>query len=115
MNILIDNCIRNEGTHYDIALYIYELLKNKNKLLFQSIKNNDEIDDKIKQKELKKIYENKLKTEIKGTIVNKFIERSFYWNENNENIKANILIEIANKLKKDNFIKGIIKELRQFY
>jgi len=115
MNNLIDNCIRNKGTHYDIALYIYELLKDKNNELFELLKNNDKIEDKIIRKNQKILYENDLKTIIKGGIVNNFIERSFYWNDNNENIKAMILIEIANKLKNDNFIKGIIKELRQFY
>jgi hypothetical protein len=100
----IDNCISSRGSHYDISLYIYENLK----ILNFEYKNNDiEI---IKY----------LKNYIKSVIVNDFIKKSLYYAELNDNndgndIKSIKLLEIANKLKNEKFLKDILKELRQFY
>ena len=100
----IDNCISSRGSHYDISLYIYENLKI---LKFEYKDNDIEI---IKY----------LKNYIKSVIVNDFIKKSLYYaqlNDNNDgnNIRSIKLLEIANKLKNEKFLKDILKELRQFY
>jgi hypothetical protein len=112
----IDNCI--SGSHYNISLYIFEKIKNKHKYNTDNnewfyLNNNNEwiIDNKL----------NNLIIEIKSKIVNDFILRSIYLNDiknnnNDDNVfKSNKLLEIANKLKNDKFIKDIIKEIKQFY
>jgi len=98
----IDNCISSRGSHYDICLYINETLKDI------SIKNNLEENP------------NYLKNYIKSVIVNDFITRSLYYSNLNDNNKDNEiktikLLEIANKLKNEKFLKDILKEMRQFY
>jgi len=106
--MIIDNCISSRGSHYDISLYIYENLKEINYNYIEKEKEND------------KIHNNYLKNYIKSIIVNDFIKRSLYYSNLEENkdeneIKSFKLHEIANKLKKEKFLKDILKELRQFY
>lgn len=101
----IDNCISCRGSHYDICVYINETLKNID------IKSNLEKDP------------NYLKNYIKSVIVNDFIKRSLYYSnleEENNNSKDNEikiikLLEVADKLKNEKFLKDILKEMRQFY
>lgn len=100
----IDTCISSKGSHYDISLYIYEKLK--------------ELNYEYKENDIENI--NYLKNYIKSVIVNDFIKRSLYYAElDNEydgnEIKSIRLLEIANKLKNEKFLKDILKELRQFY
>ena len=111
MNIIrmnIDNCIGSRGSHYDISLYIFETLK--------------EIEYKYKEKDKENEKENinYLKNYIKSVIVNDFIKRSLYYinleeNKDENEIKSLRLLEIADKLKNEKFLKDILKELRQFY
>lgn len=105
---LLDNCINI--THYNISLYLYEILKNKYRYsdkqwyLYES---NDNINS-----------ENKLKDDIKDIIINDFGNRSIYWSKTNnsdDNIKSVKLLQIIDKLKNEKFLKDIIKELSQFY
>lgn len=96
----IDNCIGSKGSHYDISLYISERLKGVD------IKGNLEKNP------------NYLKNYIKSVIVNDFIERSLYYSsleESDDEIKSIKLLEIADKLKNEKFLKDILKEMRQFY
>jgi hypothetical protein len=111
LNIYLDKCIGYNDTHYDIAKYIYEVLKDKFK--YNEKTNKWLYLDKDDTSNL-----NKLKREIKTTIVNHFILRSVYWNKNDldENkICSFHLIQIAHKLKNDKFLRAIIKEIKQFY
>jgi hypothetical protein len=108
---LLDNCVN--GSHYNISLYIFQLIKDKYKYsdkrwyLLDEEENND--------------GEIKLKNEIKTLIANNFGNRSIYWNnfnnkDKNENdIKVVKLLQIMDKLKNEKFLKDIIKELAQFY
>lgn len=94
----IDNCIC--GSHYDISLYVYESLQQIN---YKYIEND--------------IF---IKNYIKSVIVNDFIKKSLYYTEiidqqDGNELKSVKLLEIANKLKNDKFVKDILKELRQFY
>lgn len=108
MNIIrmnIDNCIGSRGSHYDISLYIFEKLK--------------EIEYKYNEED-EKNNENYLKNYIKSIIVNDFMIRSLYYinlneDKNDNEIKSLRLLEIADKLKNEKFLKEILKELRQFY
>lgn len=123
LNDYIDCCIGSNGSHYDISLVIYEIIKNKFKYIGNNIweyKKNDEwINDE------KNIN---LKSEIKSNVTNYFLERSKYWinksiDENNidknievdNNLKSLKLLQISNKLSDDKFISNIIKEIKQFY
>ena len=106
---LLDNCVN--GSHYNISLYIFEVIKDKyrysDKKWFLIDSENNEIN-----------YENKLKDEIRTLIVNDFGNRSIYWSKinNYENdIKSLKLLQFMNKFKNEKFLKDIIKELAQFY
>lgn len=104
-DILLDNCINI--SHYNIALYVYEIIKDRyryNNKKWLLVEKNDDIN-----------YENKLKEEIKTLIVNDFGNRSIYWSKNNDDIKSIKLLQVADKLKNEKFLKDIIKELPQFY
>lgn len=116
--ILLDSCITNNKSHYDIAKFIHDCIKdiyfyNNNDGLWY-LKNN--INDKNTIDSLKFF--------IKSSIVNQFISRSLYYSnleESNDDmkeqnsIKSVILLKIANNLKNDKFIKDIIKEIKQFF
>jgi hypothetical protein len=121
LNNYIDICIGSNGSHYDVAKVIYELIKDKfiysGKNIWKYIENNEHfIDEK----------QTKLKGELKSTVINNFIMRSNYWDdkslgETDQNIsldyqiKSSILLQIGNKLKDDKFLNCIIKELKQFF
>lgn len=111
LNIYLDKCIGYNDTHYDIARYIYEVLKDNYRYNEKTNKwiyiDNEDINNL-----------NKLKREIKTTIVNHFILRSVYWNKTEKDdikIRSYHLIQIAHKLKNDKFLRAIIKEIKQFY
>lgn len=104
-DILLDNCINI--SHYNIGLYVYEIIKDRyryNNKKWLLVEKNDDIN-----------YENKLKEEIKTLIVNDFGNRSIYWSKNGNDIKSIKLLQVADKLKNEKFLKDIIKELPQFY
>lgn len=120
INNYIDCCISSNGSHYDISLVIYNILKDEYRYIGNNIweyKNNDNwiIDEK----------NIRLKYSIKSTVNNFFIERSKYWiektNDNDINIeidnklKSLKILQFSNKLKDDKFILQIIKEVKQFY
>ncbi len=121
LNEYIDICIGSNGSHYDVAKVIYELIKDKfsycGKNIWKYTENNETvIDDK----------QIKLKTELKSNVINTFIIRSNYWDDkaigqNDINIaldyqiKSSILLQIANKLKDEKYLNCIIKELKQFF
>lgn len=111
LNIYLDKCIGHNHTHYDIAYYIYEVIKDKYKY--------DEKTNKwLYMDKEDKLNLNKLKKEIKTNIVNQFIIRSVYWNKNEiEDLKicSVFLLQIAHKLKNEIFLRDIIKEIKQFY
>lgn len=123
INDYIDCCICSNGSHYDISLVIYEIIKNNFKYVGNNIweykKDNEWI---IDEKNIN------LKTEIKTNVINHFLERSKYWinksiDENNidkniefdNNLKSLKLLQVSNKLNDDKFIFNIIKETKQFY
>jgi hypothetical protein len=104
----IDKTIGNINSHYDIALYIYEEIKDTYKYKDDKwFYNDEEIDIK------------KLKYEIMSRISNKFIERGAYWftkkEDENSEFNGTSLMNISLKLKSVNYLKAIIKELKQFY
>jgi len=110
-NYLLDKCIDSKGTHYDISLYIYEKIKN----IYKYTNENQWLyfDNNIWNIDINLNYITNI---IKSIIVNDFITRSLYWDNFNDcSIKSIRLLEIANKLKNNKFIKDIIKELKQFY
>jgi len=119
----IDCCIGSNGSHYDISLVCYEIVKNKFKYSEKNIWLYLENDNWL-------VDENSLhlKDEIKCNVVNAFLLRSIYWNNKantEENIDPNLsidskikslkILQFANKLKNDKFIIQLIKEIKQFY
>jgi len=120
INNYIDCCIGSNGSHYDISLVIYNILKDDYRYIGNNMweyKNND--DWLVDEKNVR------LKYSIKSTVNNFFIERSKYWiektNDNDINIeidnklKSLRILQFSNKLKDDKFILQIIKEVKQFY
>jgi hypothetical protein len=122
LNDYIDICIGSNGSHYDVAKVIYELIKDKfnysGKNIWRYIDDNGE--NIIDEKQIK------LKNVLKSTVINTFIIRSNYWDDkaivqNDINIaldyqiKSSTLLQIANKLKDDKYLNCIIKELKQFF
>ena len=122
INDYIDCCIGTNGSHYDISLTIYEILKNdyryignKNWEYYDISDNIWKIDDKII----------KFKFDIKNIVANYFVTRSLYWEEkskvNNINIsidnqlRATKLLQYSYKLKDDKYILSIIKEAKQLF
>jgi len=123
LNNYIDCCISSNGSHYDISLVIYEIIKNKFKYIGNNIWEYKKDDEWINDE--KNIN---LKSEIKSNVTNYFLERSKYWinksqDENNidknievdNNLKSLKLLQVSNKLSDDKFISNIIKEIKQFY
>ena len=111
LNTYLDKCIGYNDTHYDIARYIYEVLKDTYKF-------NEKTNMWVYADEEDTSNLNKLKREIQTTIVNHFIIRSVYWNKNEADeikIRSFNLIQIAHKLKNEKFLRAIIKEIKQFY
>jgi hypothetical protein len=121
LNDYIDICIGSNGSHYDVAKVIYELIKDKfnycGKNIWKYVENNENIIDE---------KQTKLKGELKSTIINNFIMRSNYWDDKSLSeidknisldyqIKSSMLLQIGNKLKDDKFLNCIIKELKQFF
>ena len=121
LNDYIDICIGSNGSHYDVAKVIYELIKDKfdycGKNIWKYIENGE---NTIDEKQIK------LKNLLKSTVINTFIIRSNYWDDkaivqNDINIaldyqiKSSTLLQIANKLKDDKYLNCIIKELKQFF
>jgi hypothetical protein len=123
LNDYIDCCISSNGSHYDISLVIYEIIKNNFKYIGNNIWNY--------KKDGEWIIDEKninLRQEIKTNVINHFLERSKYWinkslDENNidkniefdNNLKSLKLLQVSNKLTDDKFISNIIKETKQFY
>lgn len=124
VNQYIDCCIGTNGSHYDISLTIYEILKNKyrysgNKLwdYYDNTENTWKNDEKNQR----------LKYDIRNVVSNNFVIRSVYWEnkstENNINInisndhklRSARLLQCSFKLKDDKFILTIIKEARQLF
>jgi len=120
INNYIDCCIGSNGSHYDISLVIYNILKDDYRYVGNNMweynNNNSWI---IDEKNIK------LKSAIKLDVNNYFIERSKYWLDMNNNDDINLeidnkhkslkILQYSNKLKDDKFISKIIKEVKQFY
>ena len=120
INNYIDCCIGSNGSHYDISLVIYNILKDDYRYVGNNMweynNNNSWI---IDEKNIK------LKSAIKLDVNNYFIERSKYWLDMNSNDDINLdidnkhkslkILQYSNKLKDDKFISQIIKEVKQFY
>jgi len=119
INNYIDCCIGSNGSHYDISLVIYEIIKDNYKYVGDNIweynnHGNWTIDIKNQQ----------LKLDIKTIVINYFLDRSKFWtdksNDESENqnvrfdsqLKSVKILQISNKLKDDKFIIQIIKEVK---
>jgi len=127
INQLLGNCIN--GSHYNISLYIFQLIKEKyrynnkkwillnNNIINDNNINDNNINDNNINDNNKKI-ENKLKDDIKTLIFINFGNRSIFWSKNidNENkVKSIKFLQVIDKMKNEKFLKDIIKELTQFY
>ena len=123
INNYIDCCIGSNGSHYDIAKVIYEVIKDKyhyngNNIWTVKVNDNWEVDNK----------NNNLRMEIRSSVTNHFISRSIYWTQQareyeyanisiciDNQIKASKILQFSNKLKDVKFVTQVIKELKQFY
>jgi len=121
----IDICIGSNGSHYDVAKVIYELIKHKfiycGKNIWKYNVNvnvnvnanvNDNVNDNTNANVNDNVNDNyiiddkqtKLKQELKSTIINNFIMRSNYWDdkasiENDINISLNYRFKSSSLLK----------------
>jgi hypothetical protein len=107
----------NYRCHYDIASVVYndnyissyfKYDENKSKWYYKDINNNWNEDKNLK----------KLKNEIMTRIFDIFIKKYEKINEKKDEISyynSIFYLEIAMNLKKESYIKKIIKELKQFY
>jgi len=72
LNNYIDICIGSNGSHYDVAKVIYELIKDKfmysGKNVWKYNENSEYIVDE---------KQSKLKGELKSTVINNFIKSFF--------------------------------------
>lgn len=120
INRYIDCCIGSNGSHYDISLVIYEILKDKYRYLGNNIWNY-----KNQNEEWVIDINNNLKNDIKSVVINYFLNRSNYWTEESKisdinlsidnQIKSIRILEYSNKLKDEKFLKDILKEIKQFF
>lgn len=107
----------NYKCHYDIASIIY-----KDEIISKSFK-YDEEKSKWFYKDINNIWIEdknlkKLKFEISTKGFNIFIKKYEKVNENKDEISiynSILYLETAMNIKKDNYIKKVIKELKQFY
>jgi hypothetical protein len=107
----------NYRCHYDIASVVYKddyistsfkYDEDKSKWFYKDIDNNWCEDKKLI----------KLKYEITTRIFDTFIKKYEKFNEKKDEISyynSIFYLETAMNLKKDNYLKKIIKELKQFY
>jgi hypothetical protein len=124
INQYIDCCIGTHGSHYDISLTIFEILKNKYRYIgsnnweyFDNISNKWLIDDKI----------DRFKYDIRNIVSNYFVTRSIYWDEKSKEDAGNInisidhqlrsvrLLQCSLKLKDNKYILTLIKEAKQLF
>lgn len=124
INQYIDCCISTHGSHYDISLTVFEILKNKYRYIgsnnweyYDNITNKWLIDDKI----------DRFKYDIRNIVSNYFVTRSIYWDEkskeNSNNINISIdhqlrsvrLLQCSLKLKDNKYILTLIKEAKQLF
>lgn len=120
----IDCCIVSSGSHYDIAVTIYQILKNNYRYIgnktwqyYNKNSNTWENDDKSKN----------FKNDIKTIVCDHFISRSLYWAEKSKekDIANNIsldhqlrsakLLQCSYKLKDNKFILVILKEAKELF
>lgn len=121
INTYIDNCINN-CSDYNVSLTIFEILKDKHRYIgnktwevYDDDINSWVIDDRIIQ----------LKHNIRIIVCDKFLSRSFYWDNisNNENINLIIdyklktirLLQYSHKLQDEKYILTIIKEAKSLF
>jgi hypothetical protein len=107
----------NYKCHYDIASVVYKddyisssfkYDENKSKWFYKDIDNKWNEDKNLR----------KLKNEIMTRVFETFIKKYEKINENKDEISyynSIFYLETAMNLKKDSYIKKIIKELKQFY
>ena len=120
----IDCCIGSSGSHYDIALTIYQILKNDYRYIGNNIWQNFNKNTNIWENDDKN---KKIKYDIKSIVCEKFISRSLYWIEKSKekDISTNVsldhqlrsakLLQCSYKLKDDKFILVILKEAKELF
>jgi hypothetical protein len=119
---LIDCCIGSNGSASDVAQVVHKVLQNKFRYIGNSIWEHS-ADNATTWKE--DINRHELDTAIKVDVCQHFMERALYWQEESNTtnmslrvdcqIRSQRLMEMCLKLKKDKFIKDVIKESRAFF
>jgi hypothetical protein len=124
INQYIDCCIGSNCSDYDIALTIYEILKNKYRYIGNRVWQYYDDDKNIWINDDKTL---RLKSDIKNIVCDKFLTRSLYWIEKSKqkNIATNIsldhqlrsarLLQCCYKLKDNKFILILLKEAKQLF
>ena len=122
INSYIDAC-SNLLTHYDVAIIVHKVFKNRYRFLGQSKweylnrDTNTWIADERKKK---------LKSDIKTVIADLFISRAMYWygesnkvNDINHEIHVKFMSEkmlrASHKIRNDKFIDVVIREAKPFF
>lgn len=124
INQYIDCCIGTNGSHYDISLTIYEILKNKYRYIgTNNWEYYDYCDDIWKTDD----KNDRFKYDIRNIVSNYFIERSIYWDKKSKEEKDNCnisidhqlrsvrLLQYSLKLKDNKYILTIIKEAKELF
>lgn len=123
MNVdtLIDFCLGSKGAPFDIAKIVDVLLKNKHRYVGD---NNWEYLDNNTNTWKQDTDRNVIYSAIRNIVYQAFMDRSVYWQNcayTNDislkidcQLKCQKLLEICLKLKRDRFIKDVVKEARAF-
>jgi P4 family phage/plasmid primase-like protien len=118
---LIDQCIRSDGAHYDVAKVVQAQYKDEFKAISKDCWYKF---DKLKHKWVKTREGLNLRLILSNDICKKFMERANHWNiqlyNNNNNDEQRILneekskkcIAIALKLKNSSFKDSVMKECK---
>lgn len=123
INRYIDCCIGSNGSHYDMSLVIYHILKDKYRYLGDNLWQYKNINDEWINDIKNNLH---IINDIKSIVINYFLSRSTYWLEesktsedislsNDNQIKSVRILQYSSKLKDEKFIKEIMKEIKQFF
>ncbi len=123
INRYIDCCIGSNGSHYDMSLVIYHILKDKYRYLGDNLWQYKNINDEWINDVKNNLH---IINDIKSIVINYFLSRSTYWLEesktsedislsNDNQIKSVRILQYSSKLKDEKFIKEIMKEIKQFF
>ena len=118
---LVDYCIGSKGAAFDIAQVVYQILKNKYRYIGD---NTWEYYDPDANAWIIDDERSRICTSIRIDVCQAFMDRALHWQYASActdistkidcQLRAQKIMEICLKLKKDKFVKDVLKEARGF-